>query len=111
MAREVHWGGRVQPSPRPRRWSWNLGDIFGISIRVHVTFLAFLLSAEKVSRRHLLVPYREDWAPIGDEGFAAYAQRVSAPYARAVQGHFDAERETWTERGIEKLSVLLRRGA
>jgi len=73
--------------------------------------LAFLLSAGKVSRDHLLVPYREDWTPIGDEGFAAYAQRVSAPYARAVQGHFDRERETWTERGIEKVSGLLRRGA
>jgi hypothetical protein len=73
--------------------------------------LAFLLSAGKVSRDHLLVPYREDWTPIGDEGFAAYAQRVSAPYARAVQGHFDRERETWTERGIEKISGLLRRGA
>jgi hypothetical protein len=73
--------------------------------------LAFLLSAGKVSRDHLLVPYREDWTPIGDEGFGAYAQRVSAPYARAVQGHFDAERETWTERGIEKISGLLRRGA
>jgi hypothetical protein len=73
--------------------------------------LAFLLSAGKVSRDHLLVPYREDWTPIGDEGFGAYAQRVSAPYARAVQGHFDPERETWTERGIEKVSGLLRRGA
>jgi hypothetical protein len=73
--------------------------------------LAFLLSAGKVSRDHLLVPYREDWEPIGDEGFGAYAQRVSAPYARAVQGHFDPERETWTERGIDKLSGLLRRGA
>jgi hypothetical protein len=73
--------------------------------------LAFLLSAGKVSRDHLLVPYREDWQPIGDEGFGAYAQRVSAPYAHAVQGHFDPERETWTERGLEKVSGLLRRGA
>jgi hypothetical protein len=73
--------------------------------------LAFLLSAGKVSRDHLLVPYRDDWKPIGDEGFAAYAQRVSAPYARAVQGHFDPERETWTERGIESVSRLRRRGA
>ena len=73
--------------------------------------LAFLLSAGKVSRDHLLVPYREDWAPIANEGFAAYAQRVSGPYAQAVQGHFDPARETWTERGIEKVSGLLRRGA
>jgi len=73
--------------------------------------LAFLLSAGKVSRDHLLVPYREDWQPIGHEGFGAYAQRVSAPYARAVHGHFDPERETWTERGIEKVNGLLRRGA
>jgi hypothetical protein len=73
--------------------------------------LAFLLSAGKVTRTHLLVPYREDWTPLADEGFAAYAQRVSAPYARAVQGHFDPERETWTERWVEKISGLLRRGA
>jgi hypothetical protein len=66
--------------------------------------MAFLLSAGKVSRRHLLVPYREDWKPLADEGFAAYARRVSAPYGRAIGGHFDRLRETWTERGVEKVT-------
>ena len=28
------------------------------------------------------VPYREDWTPIRDEGFASYARRVGRPYAR-----------------------------
>lgn len=60
--------------------------------------LAFLTSARKVSREHLVVPYREDWKPLRREGFAAYARRVSRPYARAAAGHFDPERETWTER-------------
>jgi hypothetical protein len=73
--------------------------------------LAFLLSARKVSRDHLVVPYREDWKPLRDEGFGAYARRISAPYVRAIGGHFTVERETWTERGLEKVSRLLRRGA
>jgi hypothetical protein len=59
--------------------------------------LAFLLSARNVSRTHLVAPYREDWQPLRDEGFAAYAQRVGGPYARAVTGHFDPDRETYTE--------------
>jgi hypothetical protein len=71
--------------------------------------LAFLLSAGKVSRQHLLVPYSEDWKPLRDEGFAAYARRVSGPYAGAVAGHFDPTRETWTERGIELVERLVRR--
>jgi hypothetical protein len=73
--------------------------------------LAFLLSARKVSRQHLVVPYREDWKPLRDEGFGAYARRVSAPYGRAIEGHFDPRRETWTERGLGKVSRRLRRGA
>jgi hypothetical protein len=66
--------------------------------------MAFLLSAGKVSRTHLLVPYREDWKPLRDEGFGAYARRVSAPYRQAVGGHFDPERETWTERGLDRVT-------
>ena len=73
--------------------------------------MAFLLSAGKVSRTHLLVPYREDWKPLRDEGFGAYARRVSAPYRQAVGGHFDPKRETWTERGLVKARRLLSRGA
>jgi hypothetical protein len=65
--------------------------------------LAFLLSAGKVGREHLAVPYAEDWKPLREEGFAAYARRVSAPYGRAIEGHFDPKRETWTERGVEKV--------
>ena len=66
--------------------------------------MAFLLSAGKVSREHVVVPYREDWKPLRDEGFGAYARRVSAPYGRAIGGHFDSTRETWTERGLEKVT-------
>ena len=60
--------------------------------------LAFLTSARKVSREHFAVPYREDWRPLREEGFAAYAGRVSRPYAEAAAGHFDPARGTWTER-------------
>jgi hypothetical protein len=66
--------------------------------------LAFLVSARDLGRDHLVVPYREDWKPLRDEGFAAYARRVSGPYRRAVAEHFDTERPTWTERALGRLS-------
>jgi hypothetical protein len=65
--------------------------------------LAFLLSARTVGREHLVVPYREDWKPLREEGFAAYARRVSGPYRAAMSGHFDPERETWTERAMNRM--------
>ena len=64
--------------------------------------LAFLLSARNVSRTHLVVPYREDWQPLRNEGFAAYATRVGRPYARAVAGHFHPGQETYTERFLTR---------
>jgi hypothetical protein len=64
--------------------------------------LAFLLSARNVGREHVVVPYREDWKPLREEGFAAYARRVSGPYLAAITGHFDPERETWTERAMNR---------
>jgi hypothetical protein len=66
--------------------------------------LAFLLSARTIADRHLAVPYREDWAPLRREGFAAYAGRVAAPYARAAGGHFDPARPSWTERLMFRLA-------
>jgi hypothetical protein len=65
--------------------------------------LAFLGSAQHVSREHVFVPYREDWRPIRREGFAAYASRVSAPYRRAVAGHLDADAGTHTDRLLARL--------
>ncbi len=59
--------------------------------------LAFLSSARKVGRAHLVAPYREDWAPLAREGFGAYAARVSRPYRAALLGHFDPRRDTLTE--------------
>ena len=64
--------------------------------------LAFLVSARNVSRAHLVAPYREDWQPVRDEGFAAYARRVGRPYAEAVTGHFDPDRETYTQRFLAR---------
>ena len=64
--------------------------------------LAFLLSARNVSRTHLVAPYREDWQPLRNEGFGAYATRVGRPYARAVTGHFHPEQETYTERFLTR---------
>jgi hypothetical protein len=65
--------------------------------------LAFLSSARSVSRDHVVLPYREDLRPVRDEGFGAYARRVSEPYARAVAAHFDPERATLTDRGLDRL--------
>ena len=66
--------------------------------------LAFLLSAKRVGREHLVAPYREDWKPLRSEGFGAYARRVSDPYVDAVTGHFDPDRPTLTERGLRRLA-------
>jgi hypothetical protein len=60
--------------------------------------LAFVTSAKKVGRDHLVTPYREDWAPLRAEGFGAYAARIARPYRAAVLSHFDRDRVTVTER-------------
>lgn len=60
--------------------------------------LAFLSSARNVARDELVVPYGEDFAPVRQEGFAAYADRVSGRYRRAVTGHFHPGKRTWTAR-------------
>ena len=65
--------------------------------------LAFVLAAKNMSRDHVAVPYREDWAPLKDEGFAAYARRIAEPYRRALIAHADPERDTLTERGLARL--------
>jgi hypothetical protein len=65
--------------------------------------IAFFNSARHVGRQHLLDPYGEDLKPLRDEGFGAYAARVSQPYGAAVARHFDPERASLTERGIDKL--------
>ena len=48
--------------------------------------LAFLLSARQLGREHLVAPYREDWKPLREEGFAAYARRISEPYRARDDG-------------------------
>ena len=66
--------------------------------------LAFLTSARAIGGEHLALPYREDWEPLRREGFARYARRVGAPYARAVTSHFDPARTSWTERLLARLT-------
>ncbi|HEU4941852.1 MAG TPA: hypothetical protein VFT18_01200 [Gaiellaceae bacterium] len=65
--------------------------------------MAFLTSARKLSNRHVKVPYREDWRPLHDEGFAAYAARVSRPYGEAAASHFNPERRSYTERVLDRI--------
>jgi hypothetical protein len=65
--------------------------------------MAFLTSARKVGGEHVVAPYREDWRPVRDEGFAAYARRVAKPYATAAGAHFDPARRTHTDRLIDRL--------
>ena len=65
--------------------------------------MAFLTSARTISDRHVKVPYREDWEPLRDEGFAAYARRVSRPYGEAAASHFDPDRRSYTERVLDRI--------
>jgi hypothetical protein len=65
--------------------------------------LAVLHSARTVGRQHVVAPYREDWQPLLDEGFAAYSRRIAGPYRDAVAGHFDAEHVSWTDRALARL--------
>ena len=65
--------------------------------------MAFVTSARTLSDRHVNVPYREDWKPLRDEGFAAYARRVSRPYGEAAASHFDPERQSYTERVLNRI--------
>ena len=67
--------------------------------------LAFLTSARKVSRKHVAVPYREDWQPVRDEGVAAYVRRVGNPYRQAVARHLDADRSTRTDRLLDRFQA------
>jgi hypothetical protein len=65
--------------------------------------LAFMLSARGIGREHLFAPYREDWAPLRDEGFANYARRIAAPYRHAIAAQFDPERKSWTDRALGRV--------
>jgi hypothetical protein len=66
--------------------------------------LAFLSAAQEVSATHIAAPYREDWKPVRDEGFAAYARRVGGPYRGAIARHSAAEHPSRTERLLERLA-------
>jgi hypothetical protein len=65
--------------------------------------LAFLTSARRLTREHVVEPYGEDWRPVRREGFGAYARRVAVPYRRAVEGHLSGERPTLTDRALRVL--------
>jgi hypothetical protein len=65
--------------------------------------LAFLTSARRLTREHVVEPYGEDWQPVRREGFGAYARRVAVPYRRAVEGHLTGGRPTLTDRALRSL--------
>jgi hypothetical protein len=67
--------------------------------------LAFLTSAKKVSGRHVVAPYREDWRPVRDEGLGAFARRVGRPYRRAISRHLDAHKPSRTERLLDRFQA------
>jgi hypothetical protein len=71
--------------------------------------LAFLTAARKVSSAHIAAPYREDWQPVRDEGFAAYASRVGRPYRSAIARHLDADRPSRTEGLLERFQAWVAR--
>jgi hypothetical protein len=67
--------------------------------------LAFLTSARKVSDAHVVAPYREDWKPLRDEGFGAYARRVGRPYREAVARHLQPHEPTKSERLLDRFTA------
>ncbi len=71
--------------------------------------LAFLTSARKVSDAHVVAPYRQDWRPLRDEGFGAYAQRVAKPYREAVTRHLQPHESTKTEALLERFAAWRKR--
>jgi hypothetical protein len=71
--------------------------------------LAFLTSAGRLTREHVVEPYGEDWRPVRREGFGAYARRVAEPYRLAVGGHMTGDGPTLTERGLRSLRHAGRR--
>ena len=71
--------------------------------------LAFLTSARKVSDAHVVAPYREDWQPLRDEGFAGYASRVGKPYREAVVHHFQSDQPTRTDRLLDRVGAWRKR--
>lgn len=66
--------------------------------------LAFLVAARKGVRERLDVSRRDEWAPREGEGFADYAGRVGPAYRDAVAARLDAERPTWTEHVLGRIS-------
>src|SRR4029078_5591151 len=88
-------------SERPRtEWVRERSSLLEVSTGVGI---AFFNSARHIGRQHVLDPYGEDLKPLREEAFAAAAGRVPKPYVAAVARHFDPERATLTERGIDKL--------
>ena len=97
--------------PSPKEMSALFDGLRSEAVRERSTLLevstgvgiAFFNSARHIGRQHVLDPYGEDLKPLRDEGFAAYSARVAKPYGSAIARHFDPERATLTERGIDKL--------
>jgi hypothetical protein len=67
--------------------------------------LAFLNADRKISDQHIMAPYREDWKPVRDEGFAAYARRIKEPYSRAIARHLAEEHPSRTERLLQRFAA------
>lgn len=65
--------------------------------------LAFVNAGRQVGRRHVLDAYRDDLAPVRDEGLAAYARRVGRRYADAIGRSVDPGTSTLTERSLRRL--------
>ena len=47
---------------------------------------------------HIFDHYEDALRVIAREGLPAYARRVTRPYLTVIQGHFDANTRTYTER-------------
>jgi hypothetical protein len=65
--------------------------------------LSAMRAGIRLGQIHVFEHYRDSIRGIRTEGLAAYTRRVTRPYLAAAADHLDAQRETNTERFIERL--------
>ena len=88
----------VKAIPDGARW-------FAASARVGATRTGQLVGAM------LLDHYRDTLAEIRDTGYASYVARQFSPYVRAAAHQFSPERQTLTERLLQKIDARRARSA
>jgi hypothetical protein len=58
----------------------------------------------KLGQIHIFDFYRDTLQSIADEGLARYTRRLSAPYLAGAINHMDAQRDTYTQRVLRRVT-------